>query len=114
MTPRLRILVLAERANPDYICGPLIAYSQAQALARLHDVTLIISAPNEEAVTRKQGALKAVEVVRMPRLDRLYTWSLDRVFKHNFNNQLLQAFVRPFSWLFEWQAWRQLRKRIKS
>jgi hypothetical protein len=54
---RLRILVLAQGANPDSICGPLIAYSQAQALARLHDVTLVTGASNEEAVRRRQGAL---------------------------------------------------------
>jgi glycosyltransferase involved in cell wall biosynthesis len=111
---RLRILVLAQRANPDYICGPLIAYSQAQALARLHDVSLVVDASNEEAVTRKQGALKTVEVVRMPWLDRIHAWSIDRVFKHNYNNQLLQAFMRPYSILFEWQAWRQMRTRIRN
>jgi glycosyltransferase involved in cell wall biosynthesis len=111
---RLSVLVLAQGANPDSICGPLIAYSQAQALARLHDVTLVIGASNEEAVRRKQDALHSVEVIRLPLIDRAFAWSVKRVFKNNYNNQLLQAFIRPFSLLFEWQAWRQMRARIKD
>jgi glycosyltransferase involved in cell wall biosynthesis len=111
---RLSIVVLAQGANPDSICGPLIAYSQAQALARLHDVTLVIGASNEEVVRRKQGALHSVEVIKLPLIDRAFAWSVKRVFKNNYNNQLLQAFIRPFSLLFEWQAWRQMRARIKD
>ncbi len=111
---RLSILVLAQGANPDSICGPLIAYSQAQALARLHDVTLVIGASNEEAVRRRQGALRSVEVIRLPWIDRVFAWSVERVFKNNYNNQLLQVFIRPFSVLFEWQAWRRMRARIKD
>src|SRR5260370_998377 len=111
---RLSVLVLAQGANPDSICGPLIAYSQAQALARLHDVTLVIDASNGEAVRRKQDGLHSVEVIRLPLIDRAFAWSVKRVFKNNYNNQLLQAFIRPFSLLFEWQAWRQMRARIKD
>jgi glycosyltransferase involved in cell wall biosynthesis len=111
---RLRVLVLAQGANPDAICGPLIAYSQAQALGRLHDVTLVIGAPNEEVMRRRQGALRAVEVVKMSLIDRVFAWSLKRIFRNNYNNQLLQVFIRPFSVVFEWQAWRQLQARIKG
>ncbi|QNI33492.1 glycosyltransferase family 4 protein [Alloacidobacterium dinghuense] len=110
----LRILVLAQNANPDSICGPLIGYSQAQALARLHDVTLIIGSSSEEAVRRRQGTLRAVEVIKLGWLDGIYAWSIDKIFKNNYNNQLLQVFVRPFSVVFEWQAWRQMQGRIKG
>jgi glycosyltransferase involved in cell wall biosynthesis len=108
---RLRVLVLAQGANPDSICGPLIAYSQAQALAQLHEVTLVIGASNEESVRRKQGALHSVEVIRSP-LDEFLSWSIKQIFKSNYNNQLLQVFLRPFSVLFEWQAWRQIKGRV--
>lgn len=111
---RLRVLVLAQDANPDSICGPLIAYSQAQALARLHDVTLVIGGSNEEAVRRRQGALRAVEVIRLPWIEAIFGWSVERIFKNNYHNQLLQVFIRPFSVLFEWQAWRKMRVRIED
>jgi glycosyltransferase involved in cell wall biosynthesis len=109
---RLRILVLAPDCNPDSICGPLISHSQAEALARLHDVTLVIRSPYEDAVRRRQVAFHAVETVKLPRLERIYDWTLRRIFKNNYNNQMLTAFGYPFAVAFEWSAWRRMRTRI--
>src|SRR5260370_484529 len=43
---RLRILLLAPDANPESITGPLLSFCQADALARIHDVTLVIGPVN--------------------------------------------------------------------
>jgi hypothetical protein len=51
-------------------------------------------------------------VVQMPLLERIYAWSLRRIFKYNFDTQLLTAFAYPISIRFEWRAWRQLRRLI--
>src|ERR1051326_1367539 len=98
---RLRILVLAPDADPDGICGPLIAYSQAQALAQLHDVTIAVRSARGGALRRKLGSIRAVEAIRLPRLERMFSWSICRIFKNNYNNQLLQAFAYPFAVAFE-------------
>jgi glycosyltransferase involved in cell wall biosynthesis len=111
MSP-LRILVLAPDANPESITGPLLSFLQAEALARLHEVTLVIRSTTEGAVRRAQGAFRAVEVVRMPLVERVYAWSFRRIFKSNYRSQALTAFGYPLSIAFEWQAWRQLRSRI--
>lgn len=111
---QLKVLILAQSATPDAICGALIAYSQAQALGCLHDVTLVIGAPSERSVRSKQGALRSVEVVRLRWIDQAFAWCLERIFKNNYHNQLLQVFIRAYSVLFELQAWRQLRTRIKK
>src|SRR5262249_43553177 len=55
---------------------------------------------------------RAIEVVRIPRLERLYAWSLRRIFKYNYDTQALTAFAYPFAVAFEWRAWRQFRRRI--
>ena len=109
---RLRVLLIAPDANPKSICGPLIGYSQAKALAELHDVTLVIRSNTEEALRRSQGALHSVEVIKLKRLERIYAWSLRSIFKNNYENHALEAFRYPFYIAFEWQAWRQLRGRI--
>lgn len=111
---RLRILLLAPDANPEGICGPLIGYSQAQALAHLHDVTLVIRSSHEQALRRRQGPLHSVEVIRLPRLERTYAWCLRWIFKYNYYSPYLQAFGYPFSIAFEWQAWRQMRARVMA
>jgi glycosyltransferase involved in cell wall biosynthesis len=91
---------------------PYVTYSHAAALAQLHDVDLVIGSPSEEHVRRAKGGFRNVEVVRMPSLDRINSWSMRKVFKYNYDTQVLTAFSYPFSLAFEWYAWRQLRSRI--
>jgi glycosyltransferase involved in cell wall biosynthesis len=91
---------------------PYVTYSHAAALAQLHDVTLVIGSPSEDPVRHAKAPFRTIEVVRMPLLERIYAWSLRRIFKYNFYTQVLTAFGYPFSLAFEWYAWRQLRRRI--
>jgi glycosyltransferase involved in cell wall biosynthesis len=109
---RLRILVLGPDCDPEKVCIPYVTYCHAAALARLHDVTLVVGSPVEKSVRRAKAPFSSIEVIRMPWLERLYAWSVRRIFKNNFDTQVLTAFGYPFSLAFEWRAWRQLRRRI--
>lgn len=109
---RLRILVLGPDCNPEGISIPYVTYSHAAALAELNDVTLAVRATVGERVRRAPAPLRSIEVVRMPWLERVYSWGFRRIFKSNFASQAVTAFGYPFALAFEWQAWRQLRKRI--
>jgi hypothetical protein len=62
---RLRILVLAPDCNPDSVCGALMSYSQPEALAQLHDMTLAIRSPYECAVRSRQGPFRTAGLRRM-------------------------------------------------
>jgi len=109
---RLRILILAPDANPESISVALVCYRHAEALAHLHDVTLVARAHSEEALRRAQAPFVAIEAISMPWLDRIFGWSLRRIFKNNFHSRVLTAFSYPFSIAFEWHAWRRMRTRI--
>jgi glycosyltransferase involved in cell wall biosynthesis len=109
---RLRILVLGPGCNPDEVSMPYVTYSHAAALAKLHEVTLVVGSPSEGPVRRAKAPFRTIEVVRMPLLERIYAWSLRRIFKYNYDTQILTAFGYPFSLAFEWHGWRQLRRRI--
>lgn len=109
---RLRILLVAPFCDPEGVSMPYVAYCLAAALAGLHDVSLVVGAPVEEKVRRAEGPFRSIEVVRMPSLERLYAWSLRRIFKYNFASQALTAFGYPFFVAFECYAWRQLKRRI--
>lgn len=111
-TSRARILVLGPSCDPEAISISYVTYSHAAALAKLHDVTLAVGAPVEKRVRNASAEFRDIEVVRMPLLERIYSWSLRRIFRHNFTSQALTAFGYPFSLAFEWNAWRQLRRRI--
>jgi glycosyltransferase involved in cell wall biosynthesis len=109
---RLRVLLLVPDCNPEGVSMPYVTYSHAAALAQLHDVTLVVGAPSEDRVRRAKAPFRTIEVVRMPLLERLYAWGLRRIFKYNYDTQVLTAFGYPFALAFEWRAWRQLRRRI--
>ena len=111
---RLRILVLAPDCNPEVVSMPYVTYSHAAALAQLHDVALVVGSPSEDPVRRAKAPFRTIEVVRMPFLERIYAWSLRRIFKYNFDTQVLTAFGYPFSLAFEWHAWRHMRTRIMA
>jgi glycosyltransferase involved in cell wall biosynthesis len=114
---RLRILLLAPDANPESNWASLIGYSEAQALAQLHDVTIVVRPSVEQAVRGKQGAIRSVEVVRVHRLERTIEWVLRRIFKNDFmtHAQSITAFVGyPFAIALELQTWKQMRTRIKA
>lgn len=109
---RLRILALGPECDPERISIPFVSYCHAAALAKLHDVSFVIGSPVEDSVRRANAPFRTIEVVRMPLLERIYAWSLRRIFKYNYDTQALTAFGYPFSLAFEWRAWRQLRHRI--
>jgi glycosyltransferase involved in cell wall biosynthesis len=110
----MRILLLAPFCDPLAVSMPYVTYSHAAALAKLHDVALVIGSPSEHNVRQANGEFRSIEVIRMPLLERIYAWCLRRVFKYNFDTQMLTAFSFPFSLALEWFAWRQLRKRIHA
>jgi glycosyltransferase involved in cell wall biosynthesis len=109
---RLRILLLAPGCSPEEVSMPYVTYSHAAALAQLHDVALVVGSPGEDPVRRAKAPFRTIEVIRMPLLERIYAWSLRRIFNYNYDTQVLTAFGYPFSIAFEWHAWRQLRRRI--
>src|SRR5208282_5323408 len=98
---RLRILVLGADCDPERVSISYVTYCHAAALAQLHDVTLVLRAPHEASVRRANAPFRALEVIRMPWLERIYAWSLRRIFKSNFTSQALTAFGYPFSLAFE-------------
>ena len=109
---RLRILVLGPDCNPEGISIPYVTYSHAAALAKLHDVALVVRSSVEEPVRRAKASFRSIEVIRMPWLERVYAWSFRRIFRSNFSSQAVTAFGYPFALAFEWYAWRQLRHRV--
>ena len=113
-TGRLRVLVLAPDCNPEMVSIPFVSYSHAAALARIHDITLVVQERAEAPVRRARAPFHAIEVVRMRKLQRIFDWCFRTFLKGNYDTQALTALSYPFGVAFEWFAWRQLRGRIFS
>jgi hypothetical protein len=95
---QLRILLLAPGCNPECVGIPFVSYCQMAALAELHDVTLVVGSPSEEEVRRARALFRAIEVVRMTRLDRIFAWCFRTIVRSNWDSPWVTAFSYP-SWL---------------
>ena len=111
---RLRLLILAPGCNPDSISTALVGYAHSEALARIHDVTLVANQRHEEAIRRRSSGFLAVEAIRTPYLDRIFDWLVRRVFDGDYGSQVLTALSYPVVLIFDWKAWRRLRSKIKT
>jgi glycosyltransferase involved in cell wall biosynthesis len=110
---RLRILVLGSDCHPVQVSIPYVTYSHAAALAQLHQVTIVTREINEDAMCRAKAPFRAIEVVRMPVLERIFAWAMRKIFTSS-NSHARTAFRVPFQFVFEWRAWRQLKGRISA
>lgn len=109
---RLRVLVLGSDCHPTRVSIPYVTYSHTAALAQLHDVTLV-ALPHVEDDLRRAGApFRDIEVVRLAGGVQRIKDSIGRSVKPD--SQIKTAFGYPFAMAFEWQAWRQLRRRIAA
>jgi glycosyltransferase involved in cell wall biosynthesis len=109
---RLRVLLLGPDCHPERVSIPRVTYCHAAALAQLHDVTLVARSSVEHDLRRANAPFHAIEVVRTPQSDRIWSWVFRRILKSNPESQARTGLQYPFHIAFEWRAWRQLRSRI--
>ena len=110
----LRILLLSEQNNPDWVSVPLVGYHHSAALAHMHEVTLVTHRENAEAVARKKVPFAAIVPCGLGTGDRIFAWGIRRIFKYDYGSQALTAFRLPFYWAFEWKVWKMMRSRIEA
>jgi glycosyltransferase involved in cell wall biosynthesis len=113
---KLRVLLLAEAANPDWASVPLIGWSLSQALAKLADVHLVTQVRNKEAILRR-GLLEGTEFTVIDNegiaspLD-----SISALIRGGKGKgwTTVAAFASFAYYSFELQVWKKFRKRLMA
>lgn len=117
MTSRkLRVLVIAEAANPEWTSVPLVGWSLTNALSKVADVHLITQVRNRPALLRigwSEGSdFTAIdnESVVVPLLSMA-----NRLFGRDKQSwTAVMAFGALGYYSFEWQVWKQFESRLRS
>jgi glycosyltransferase involved in cell wall biosynthesis len=91
-----------------------VGYAHAEALARLHAVTLVVTRGSEKPLRSRTALFHSIEYIDVSWLERCFAWIVRWVYKGEYGSQVLTALRYPFSLVFEWSAWRRMRSRIRS
>lgn len=110
----LRLLLIADSNNPEWVSVPLVSHNHSTALSRIHEVTLLTHGDNRAGIESCKNSYKQVRYITMPWLDKLEYWAFNHIFKRDFGSQALTLFRVPIYLMFEWRAWRAMRKELAA
>jgi glycosyltransferase involved in cell wall biosynthesis len=114
--PRLRILVIAEAANPEWVSVPLVGWNMTQALREVADVHVVTHVRNQAAIERA-GLVHGVDFTCIDNeaLSRPLWQLAERVRGGpGVGWTTLAALSWPSYMLFEHLLWRKLGSRIRA
>jgi exopolysaccharide biosynthesis WecB/TagA/CpsF family protein len=115
-TRRLRVLILAESANPQLSSASLIGWSLSQALARVAEVHLVTDARNREGIEQagwKEGReFTAIDPGALSRPFNRFTAVVQKITGLGWTFATAVSIIPYFYW--EWLVWRRFGEAIRS
>lgn len=113
---KLRVLAIAEAANPEWTSVPLVGWNLANALSKIADVHLVTQIRNKQALIRK-GLIEGADFTAIDNekvLRPLLTMA-NRLFGRDKQSwTAVMAFGAVGYYSFEWQIWKQFRNRLMA
>lgn len=112
---RPRVLLLAERCNPEQPSLPIVGYKYARALSEYADVTLVTQIRNKVAIERAANFEAPIHYVDTEWVARPLLKLASRLRGNSELAWSTQTIVNyPTYIAFELQAWAQFKKRIRA
>ena len=111
---RLRVLVLAELCNPEWVSGPLVGYNHALALSQLVDVHIVTHTRNQEAFGRSSWPRSHLTCVDVGAFEHAQSWLRQDLFKVDHTTQMFTLLGIPFYLLYERLIWQRFGDEIRA
>jgi glycosyltransferase involved in cell wall biosynthesis len=111
---RLRVLILAEAANPEWTSVPLIGWSLTNALSKVADVHLVTQVRNKAALLRK-GWIEGKAFTSIDNegvVEPLHSMASRLRGGHNQAWTTVMAFTAFAYYSFELQVWKRFRRQL--
>jgi phosphatidylinositol alpha-1,6-mannosyltransferase len=113
---RIRVLVIAEAANPEWTSVPLIGWNLSRALARIADVHLVTHIRNRDAILRdglvEGSEFTAIDNERIARPLYSFAEKLRGGVGKSWTTSTAFSSIAYYS--FEVEIWKQFRDRLMS
>lgn len=111
---RLKVLVCAELANPEWVSVPLVGWNHLYALSQHADVHVVTHERNREGISRSGNFQGQVTYIKSGWLDKVFDYLAFKVFRFHYGSQGLTALKIPFYWHFEWIVYRKFRQALRK
>lgn len=110
---RPKVLVLAEKANPNWVSVPLVGWQHIEAIQTFADVHLVTHVRNQADILGRGFSAQHVTFVGQGSLDRaMHKLALMAEGQGAMGGATQTAFQLPLYYRFEQAAWRLMRERI--
>ncbi|HTP28459.1 MAG TPA: glycosyltransferase family 4 protein [Anaeromyxobacteraceae bacterium] len=117
-THRMRVLLIAQQCNPDWVSVPLVGWSHSRALASLTDAHVVTHAHNRENLARaglaEGSSFTAVDPAVADAIVRRISSLLGVPFGSQKGWTTLTALSLLSYYYFERQVWRTFGRRIRA
>jgi glycosyltransferase involved in cell wall biosynthesis len=114
--PRIRVLIIAEAANPEWTSVPLVGWNLSRALAKIADTHLVTHVRNRDAIVRQRLAegseFTAIDNERIARPLYNFGEKLRGGAGKGWTTSMAFSSIAYYS--FEAAVWKQFRDRLTS
>lgn len=111
---RLKVLLIVEQCNPDWVSVPLVAYRFFDGIRNLVDVTLVTHDRNRTALEARSFTEEIIYISESPFWQHYHDFISRFVFHKRTIWQLYLALTYPIYAEFNQRVFQQLRSRIES
>lgn len=112
---RLKVLILAEQANPEWVSVPLVGWNFVLAISKIADTHLVTNDRNRDAILRSDFPKENVTFIGLGVFDKVLKWIFYKISKRDGGGPVTYTALKvPFYYLYEYYTWKRFKSALKA